>query len=1173
MKDHTRKKRGEFLALFLAITFLVGPLGQLAWGKEYYELDGEYYVYEEDGEDLEEGNTDGLGAKGDPGLYIDEDGNLVTYPEAQKKDQPSLGGEQLPLGSPLKNPVRKPLGESPVRKPLGDAGTLNKTPSGEEDTGEDDEGQEEGQPAPVTLQSNYPSKGGAKYTVDFTYRGSGTSRGSKNSPATRLQYFNLFQKEQSTTCFCIEPQFFVDRKEHYMPTSLADALEKCYPGINQQDKDRAIRNIALALKYYNMARNESQKQDEVEDLTLGMQAYIWSALGYSFNWEKMNDEAKGLNKDLESKINTYINAVTTGPSFARRIIELSPGETIDLEDEKGCLRYFSRASRLRPNVERAIGTDNGGLYVKWDGKNTLTIRADENFLQGQTLKFPYAQRELKPEGNLGAFFPPEEADSKYRENNKYWVAAYFSEKSQSFVTIDPEVERNEFILSVKPKKAGRDTYRKFGQLALTVSVEDLAGFKKVTVGQAKPRNEENEQGQGEDENSTEGSTPADNETPELGRSGLVLYQPVYAQVLQSQRLFGIHAGEDLRILHNRYKKGTLMRLLFSSGRDISMSGSLTFGKYYLQEYRSDRMQEVADDNVEAIRQLQPVGEPIPFEINRIEDLPTVNDDNQLNIVTERHTVVNGQDKVDRTPQPLKLTDALPQESEDPFARRINTQPHRLPTTYISISSHAKTRNIPYVSKLEEPKWQSQELLEHRAKTQIVALAAREDLLTGVVLPEETDLVSRIPADSLIALQQEKTKISLGIEEAPQDPAQTGEGEEPDDIVDYEKQEEKKQNENEAKNLTGYGYYQGVFAWKGGELPLSLKVVNADPAYNIAQPVAINWASLQQNGASWKAWPTLQETLKRFPVQVVKVDSEEERGLEGAEFLLYGYQAGRGTKPLPGKKTASLVTDKTGKALAKDLEYGRYLLQETKAPEGYKILASPVSFMIGQEPNKRLVIQNTKGEDGKVAEGGDAVEPKPQEDPPKKEEPENPPKPKNQQDEEGNQESKKTKDTKPTGDAQETDPSKATGDAQNTKSTAPTEGLPQEKSESNTDDKKEIKDTTDTKETKATTEPSGSKETEETKESQANSTKVQPKKLKRLKRLSLPPDELLVPKAVSKSAPEPVQAYMRPSSNNAQPVVASRAFHGIPETGEKSLASWIWTFLSIAGILAVCRRNK
>lgn len=1221
MKDHTRRKHREFLAVFLAIALLLGPMSQVARGKEYYELNGEYYVYEEDGEDLEEGNGDNLGAEGDSGLYIDEDGNLVTQPEAEqakeaeqgkeaqqakeaeqgkeaekakeddKVDHSALGGKQSPMGSPLK---------SPVGRPLGDAGTLEKKPAGDEGTDGDEEEVDDNQPAPVTLQSNYPSKGGSKYSVSFTYRGSGKSRGADHSPASRLQYFYLFQKEQSTTCFCIEPQFFVDRNEHYMPTSLADALDRCYPGISQQDKERSIRNIALALKYYNMARSESQNPDEIEDLTLGMQAYIWSALGYSFNWDKMEDEAKSLNKDLEGKINAYINAVTTGPSFARQIIELSPGEKIDLEDKKGCLRYFSRASRLKPNVERAIGSDNGGLYVKWDGKNILTIRADENFLQGQTLKFPYAQRELKPEGNLGAFFPPDEAESKYRENNKYWVAAYFSEKSQSFVTIDPEVERNEFILSVKPKKAGRDTYRKFGQLALTVSAEDLVGFKKMTVGQAKPRNEENENNQNSEENTEEGASPAENPSPAIGRSGLVLYQPVYAQVLQSKRLFGIHAGEDLRILNNRYKKGTLMRLLFSSGRDISMSGSLTFGKYYLQEYTSDRMEEVADDNVEAIRQLQAVGEPIPFEINRIEDLPTVDDDNQLNIVTERHMVVNGQDKVDRTPQPLKVTQALPQESEDPFARRINTQVHQLPTTYISISANAKTRNIPYVSKLEEPSWQSHELLEHRAKTQIVALTAREDLLTGVVLPEETDLVSRISADSLIALQQEKTKISLGIEEGSQDPDQTGEEEEPEDIVDYDKQEEKKQNENEAKSLTGYGYYQGVFAWKGGELPLTLKVVNADPAYNMAQAVAVNWASLRQNGGSWKAWPSLQETLKRFPVQVVKVDSEEDRGLEGAEFLLYGYQPGRGTKPLPGKATATLVTDKTGKAWAKGLEYGRYLLQETKAPEGYKILASPVSFMIGQETNKRLVIQNKKGEDGKVAEGGDAVEPKPQEDPPKKEEPENPPKPNKPQDEEENQEPKKTKDTKPTGDTEETDPSKATGDAQNTKSTAPTEGQPQEKSESalkdlfaplklftkkgkedkketedikEPKDTKETKDTTDTKETKATTEPSGTKETEETKESQANSTKAQPKKLKRLKRLSLPPDELLVPKAASKSSPEAVQAYMRPSPNNAQPVVASRAFHGIPETGERSLAPWIWTLISIAGILTLCRRLK
>ncbi|MGM9928119.1 MAG: SpaA isopeptide-forming pilin-related protein, partial [Bacillus sp. (in: firmicutes)] len=61
------------------------------------------------------------------------------------------------------------------------------------------------------------------------------------------------------------------------------------------------------------------------------------------------------------------------------------------------------------------------------------------------------------------------------------------------------------------------------------------------------------------------------------------------------------------------------------------------------------------------------------------------------------------------------------------------------------------------------------------------------------------------------------------------------------------------------------------------------------------------------------------------VEITKVDSESGAKLEGAEFKLTDQE---------GKDIETLTTDENGKVTFKDLPYGEYQLEETKAPEGY-----------------------------------------------------------------------------------------------------------------------------------------------------------------------------------------------------------------------------------------------
>ncbi|MGK0578011.1 SpaA isopeptide-forming pilin-related protein, partial [Macrococcus capreoli] len=75
-------------------------------------------------------------------------------------------------------------------------------------------------------------------------------------------------------------------------------------------------------------------------------------------------------------------------------------------------------------------------------------------------------------------------------------------------------------------------------------------------------------------------------------------------------------------------------------------------------------------------------------------------------------------------------------------------------------------------------------------------------------------------------------------------------------------------------------------------------------------------------------PTTEEPVKSGTLTIKKIDSKDDsKVLEGAEFKLS--QDGKVIKE-------NLVTDKDGKIEIKDLPYGDYELEETKAPEGYEL---------------------------------------------------------------------------------------------------------------------------------------------------------------------------------------------------------------------------------------------
>ncbi len=93
----------------------------------------------------------------------------------------------------------------------------------------------------------------------------------------------------------------------------------------------------------------------------------------------------------------------------------------------------------------------------------------------------------------------------------------------------------------------------------------------------------------------------------------------------------------------------------------------------------------------------------------------------------------------------------------------------------------------------------------------------------------------------------------------------------------------------------------------------------------------------------------ENTILLSEIEIIKVDSETDNTLAGAEFELVNES---------GEIIANVVTDNSGRAVIEDLPPGEYQLIEKRAPYGYSALTEPVEILIelGQS-HLELVIEN------------------------------------------------------------------------------------------------------------------------------------------------------------------------------------------------------------------------
>ena len=91
------------------------------------------------------------------------------------------------------------------------------------------------------------------------------------------------------------------------------------------------------------------------------------------------------------------------------------------------------------------------------------------------------------------------------------------------------------------------------------------------------------------------------------------------------------------------------------------------------------------------------------------------------------------------------------------------------------------------------------------------------------------------------------------------------------------------------------------------------------------------------------------------MQLIKVDSIDSNiKLEGAKFILNKLnENGSADKDF---KQREVTTDTNGQAYFGDLPYGKYIITEIKAPEGYELLKEPIKFEINKDNNSIITIE-------------------------------------------------------------------------------------------------------------------------------------------------------------------------------------------------------------------------
>lgn len=121
---------------------------------------------------------------------------------------------------------------------------------------------------------------------------------------------------------------------------------------------------------------------------------------------------------------------------------------------------------------------------------------------------------------------------------------------------------------------------------------------------------------------------------------------------------------------------------------------------------------------------------------------------------------------------------------------------------------------------------------------------------------------------------------------------------------------------------------------------AIREIKAPEGYNLSEEILK--AAITEEGRVVKANPYIIPNTKiRGNIEFIKL-GETKNPLSGAEFKLYKEEDKNFENPL-----ATAVSDGSGHVKFNSIEYGKYIIKETRAPEGYVLIEEPLVAVITQ----------------------------------------------------------------------------------------------------------------------------------------------------------------------------------------------------------------------------------
>lgn len=178
------------------------------------------------------------------------------------------------------------------------------------------------------------------------------------------------------------------------PQSLPDALAADYALSDAQSAAQRIQNIV----YFGFTGLPLEERTRMDYLSAKWMIYEY--LRYSLRFDTASD--KEIYPEKKRIISQRVSDWESGASYEGQSFDIYPGESVTVKDDRTFTASMMKLCGVKPGVARDMGQ---GVQMFWDGSNTLTFTAPENFEGKLPLQFK------SPEEAFPIAYQPEDSQT------------------------------------------------------------------------------------------------------------------------------------------------------------------------------------------------------------------------------------------------------------------------------------------------------------------------------------------------------------------------------------------------------------------------------------------------------------------------------------------------------------------------------------------------------------------------------------------------------------------------------------------------------------------------------------------------------------------------------------------------------------------------------------------